>query len=389
LLGPFCIRLNQSAIRPRRQQQSKIKDEHKDISQKVENYLVKHWPTMRRTNPIFKEYSDHLLDYLNRCYFTPLSYKDQLLALEQSQILQSIRQIIQNMNLIIRITDKGHNFYIGSASEFEKKVDKFFSETNAFIELSYNPYNEILDKVNQLLEKLQSKKLIFQWQFNQMKPDPEKTELPHLYFNPKTHKVCMECTHTHKCCTFIKLTCLFCFSFFFLLLLKQEGIPVRPIENTIRAPTRNISKFLDEKLRSIFNDECKTTTIIDVSHLNTELHKNYIKKGLLKSTTLFCTIDVRNLFTMLPQDEALNILMEFLNVHGYRKVKGINLDTIRKLASIVLKENVFAYGNKIYKQTTGGAMGSSFTLTLANIFMWKWQKKFVDQQASTGEFYGR
>ena len=92
---------------------------------------------------------------------------------------------------------------------------------------------------------------------------------------------------------------------------------------------------------------------------------------------------------MLPQDEALNILMRFLHVHGYTKVKGINLDTIRKLASIVIKENVFAYGKKIYRQTTGGAMGSSFTLTLANIFMWDWQKKFVDEQTETGEFYGR
>ncbi len=43
----------------------------------------------------------------------------------------------------------------------------------------------------------------------------------------------------------------------------------------------------------------------------------------------------------------------------------------------------------LYKQTTGGAMGSSFTLTLANIFMWKWQKRFADEQASTGEFFGR
>ena len=92
---------------------------------------------------------------------------------------------------------------------------------------------------------------------------------------------------------------------------------------------------------------------------------------------------------MLPQDEALNSLMTFLHKHGYRTVKGINLDTIRKLASIVLKENVFAYGKKIYKQTTGGAMGSSFTLTLANIFMWKWQRKFVEEQTKTGEFFGR
>ncbi|CAF1257713.1 unnamed protein product [Rotaria sp. Silwood1] len=92
---------------------------------------------------------------------------------------------------------------------------------------------------------------------------------------------------------------------------------------------------------------------------------------------------------MLPQEEALNILIEFLHVHGYNKVKCIPLEAIRKLASIVLKENVFVYDKKIYRQVLGGAMGSSFTLTLANIFMWKWEKEFVRRQDMTGEFYGR
>ncbi len=133
--------------------------------------------------------------------------------------------------------------------------------------------------------------------------------------------------------------------------------------NTIHASTTNISKFLDKIIRPIFNNKCKKTILIDGASLLERIHK-HIKKGLLKPTTLFCTFDINNLYTMLPQEEALNILMEFLHVHGYKKVKGINLDTIRKLASIVLKENAFAYGKKIYKQTTGDAMGSSFTVEL-------------------------
>ena len=92
---------------------------------------------------------------------------------------------------------------------------------------------------------------------------------------------------------------------------------------------------------------------------------------------------------MLPQEEALNILVEFLRVHGYTHVKNISLDIIRQLASIVLKENVFVYGKSIYKQTTGGAIGSSFTLTLANIFMWKWQQELVRRQDMSEEFFGR
>ncbi|CAF5127583.1 unnamed protein product, partial [Rotaria magnacalcarata] len=43
-------------------------------------------------------------------------------------------------------------------------------------------------------------------------------------------------------------------------------------------------------------------------------------------------------------------------------------------AYLVLKETAFVDGNKFYRQIIGGAMGSPFTLTLANIFMWKWEK---------------
>ena len=163
---------------------------------------------------------------------------------------------------------------------------------------------------------------------------------------------------------------------------------MRPIVSSIRAATTKISKFLDQIIRPMFDSKCRQTTIIDAASLIEDLRK-YQQRNLLKPSTLFCTFDIHNLYTMLPQDESLNILVEFLHVHGYRKVKGIPLDTIRKLASIVIKENVFVYEKKFYRQVIGGAMGSSFTLTLANIFMWKWQKELVRIQDMTGEYFGR
>ncbi|CAF1383311.1 unnamed protein product [Adineta steineri] len=351
---PSYIRTNQSAIRPRKQQEIEIKNEHKDILSKVQNNLTE-YHHVPRTHAIFEEYANQLFNYLNSCYFTPVPYKDHIEAREQSQTTASIRNKIKQFKLIIRVTDKSNNFYIGSAIEFEKKVQQYFMDTNAFIKIKENPFNEILTKVTQLLNNLRSEIFILQWQYNEMIPDRKTTELAHLYFNPKTHK---------------------------------DGIPLRPIENTIRAPTTNISKFLDKILRPIFDDKCTKTTIIDGAQLISAMN-TYANKGLMKPSTLFCTFDIRNLYTMLPQEEALNILVEFLHMHGYRKVKGISLDSIRKLAAIVLKENVFVYDNKIYQQITGGAMGSSFTLTLANIFMWKWQRELVRQQDITCEFYGR
>jgi len=92
---------------------------------------------------------------------------------------------------------------------------------------------------------------------------------------------------------------------------------------------------------------------------------------------------------MLPQEEALAILAEFLHEYRYEKVDGIPIDAIIQLARIVLEENAFVYDEKVYRQTIGGAMGSAFTLTLANIFMWKWEKHAILSKLAPHELYGR
>ncbi|CAF3262925.1 unnamed protein product [Rotaria sp. Silwood2] len=92
---------------------------------------------------------------------------------------------------------------------------------------------------------------------------------------------------------------------------------------------------------------------------------------------------------MLPQDESIRILGDFLHHFVGERVKNISVTTIQKLAEIVLKENAFVYDHKFYKQIIGGAMGPPFTLTLANIFMWHWEKRWVCRQNSKKEISGR
>ncbi|CAF1461514.1 unnamed protein product [Adineta ricciae] len=82
---------------------------------------------------------------------------------------------------------------------------------------------------------------------------------------------------------------------------------------------------------------------------------------------------------MLPQEESLDILTEFLLEHGYAKVNSVPIDAIRKLARLVLTENVFTYEKRFYRQVIDGAMGSAFTLILANVFLWKWEKPSLQQ----------
>ncbi len=92
---------------------------------------------------------------------------------------------------------------------------------------------------------------------------------------------------------------------------------------------------------------------------------------------------------MLPQEESIDILKKFLLHFNHSDVKGMTIEAIEQLARMVLTENVFIYENKYYRQVIGGAMGSPFTLTLANIFMWDWEQELVENQRNSNEFYGR
>ncbi|CAF4511115.1 unnamed protein product, partial [Rotaria socialis] len=169
---------------------------------------------------------------------------------------------------------------------------------------------------------------------------------------------------------------------------EKEGTPLRPIVSGIYAPATGISKMLDKLKRPLFDQYVKQTTIIDGVHLIRQLHK-YVSLDLLKPSTYLCTFDITDLYTMLPQEEAIAILKTFLLQFGHTHVRHMTIDAIESLARIVLIENVFTYNDKYYRQIEGGTMGSPFTLTLANIFMWHWEQKLVEKQKSFNELYGR
>ena len=158
--------------------------------------------------------------------------------------------------------------------------------------------------------------------------------------------------------------------------------------SSINTATTGISKLLDRLIRPLFDQHVQQTTIIDGVHLVHRLQL-YVKLGFLKTTTHICTCDITDLYTMIPQEEAISILKEFLEHFQYTHVQKMSIDAIQSLARIVLMENVFYYNGKYYRQIKGGAMGSAFTLTLANIFMWHWEQKLIEHQRNSNELYGR
>ncbi|CAF1203313.1 unnamed protein product [Adineta steineri] len=159
-----------------------------------------------------------------------------------------------------------------------------------------------------------------------------------------------------------------------LTLTDNTGIPLRPIISSINGPTNNVSHFLDHLIRPLFDHVAKQTTFINDIDLVRQLEK-YQENGHLLPTTHFITFDVTDLYTMIPRNGALEALGRFLaKASTGGKIGNLSIDTILKLARLVLDTNYFVYNNKYYRQIKGGAMGSAFTMTLANVYMLEWEQ---------------
>ncbi|CAF3684934.1 unnamed protein product [Rotaria socialis] len=302
-----------------------------------------------------KQFSNNLITMFNDRYTSLLSYLDTYRSRNEMILVHSIKRKLRQTSNIIRVTDKSRVFHVDSTIHYEEKVKQYQIKTNACVELSSNPLMDTFNKAVRLFNDLRAKEKIPEWQYKKMMPKKDEIKLAYLYFIPKSHK---------------------------------EGTPLRPIVSGIYAPATGISKMLDKLKRPLFDQYVKQTTIIDGVHLIRQLHK-YVSLDLLKPSTYLCTFDITDLYTMLPQEEAIAILKTFLLQFGHTHVRHMTIDAIESLARIVLIENVFTYNDKYYRQIEGGTMGSPFTLTLANIFMWHWEQKLVEKQKSFNELYGR
>ncbi|CAF2741041.1 unnamed protein product [Rotaria sp. Silwood2] len=340
--------------------------------QSIEDIVNEQYKTLRSVaQGCLDDYHVHLIEPRQKEGFPCL--KRMLYDLQTKKLphklykrVQHERKIVRNIikmlrhrpDITIRRTDKSKVFYIGNVSMFAKKASKYMIETEAYQEIMNEGciLSENLHLVDVLLKSLLKNGAFTQEQYKRMAPRVDSLELAHLHFIPKTHK---------------------------------SDTPLRPIVAAIHAPATEISKFLNDLLAPLFLRVARQTTFINGIDLVRALEK-YVTNGYLKSTTLFITFDVENLYTMIPRQGALEILLQFLEQHlHHNKIGSIRIDDIMRMARLVLDTNSFAYEHKYYRQIRGGAMGSAFTQILANIYMLNWEQQFIKDQQEHQEIYGR
>jgi hypothetical protein len=101
----------------------------------------------------------------------------------------------------------------------------------------------------------------------------------------------------------------------------------------------------------------------------------------LTPTTSFITMDVTDLYTMIPQEGGITAIKRLIEASSLKKIDGVKKEIILAIARLVMTNNYFYLNGFYYKQIRGSTMGSPLTLTIANAYMYfverpiaKWAK---------------
>ncbi|CAF1260607.1 unnamed protein product [Rotaria sordida] len=271
------------------------------------------------------------------------------------RLIKRLKYKLYLKNIILQKSDKNKVFHLGKLDDYRKKSEEYMEKTKAYKCLgTEDPFPDLIWRTNKYLLDLRLAKWITQKQYEKLFINPNEVELAHLYYLPKAHK---------------------------------PGTPLRPIISGLKHPTIKISKFLDELLRPLFDQMAAKTTINSGLELVKQLQK-WSSINICQET-LFCTVDVADLYTMVPQTEGVLSLKKMLDHLKLKQVGGLKIETIIRLSRFVIQNNYFSFNGQFYHQVRGGAMGSPLTLTVANCYMFFYERQIVKQISNSSGLYFR
>ena len=151
--------------------------------------------------------------------------------------------------------------------------------------------------------------------------------------------------------------------------IHKANVPMRPIISSIGTFSYNVAKFLVPIVFPLTTNEYTLDNsakfVKEICSLN------------LPHQTVMASFDVESLFTNIPLNETIDIILCKFREGDY-DTKGLSEQTLLKLLKITTSESVFTFKDKLYSQIDGVSMGSPLSCCLANIFLCHFEKLWLD-----------
>ena len=143
----------------------------------------------------------------------------------------------------------------------------------------------------------------------------------------------------------------------------KPGNPGRPVVSSIGCHTENISKFVDYHLQPI--NQALPSYIKDSTDF---LNKLEALPEELPEETIMVTMDVRALYTNVPNNEGIDAVKQFFRARN-RPGDDILSKIISTFLLLILTLNNFVFNDTNYVQVNGASMGTMCAPTYASLFM--------------------
>ena len=241
---------------------------------------------------------------------------------------EALEALKKRTDIIITSADKGGALVINDVKSYMREANRQLSNEAHYQALNHNPTAENAALVENAIDTLRLDGSIDERTAEQLKPKNPRT--PRLYFLPKIHK---------------------------------PDNPGRPIVSSIGCHTQNISQYVDHYLQPI--NKSLPSYVKDTTNFLTKLDE---LPEELPDNTLMVTMDVRSLYTNVPNNEGINAVKHYLRKRN-NPGDGVLAKILSKFLLLILTLNNFVFNEKNFVQINGASMGTKCAPTYASIFM--------------------
>lgn len=264
-------------------------------------------------------------------------FQDNLTKAERA----ALTELRRDDTIIIRNADKGSCLVVEDREQYTADGLAHLSDPEVYEVVTEDPTAALAASITAYASNMERKGYLTKHMANFIsRDDPGSTRTPQMYFTKKLHK---------------------------------GPRVVRPIVSGCDGPTEKMSALMDHFLQPLVQ---RTFSYVkDSSDVIRKLENISVQEDCI-----LVTIDVKSLYTNIPQDEGVASAIRHLYSHNNPNRGDVPFppSVAEEMLRMILEKNFFEFDGKVYRQRRGTAMGTKMAPAYANLFMADMETRFLE-----------